>query len=287
MRVMELLDKAHTDAFGNPTPTAVRLHPTAGKAILISGHDLADLAALLEQTKDTGIQIYTHGEMLPGHGYPELKAYPHLAGNYGGAWQDQAVEFAAFPGAILMTSNCIQQPKNSYGNRIFTSGLVAWPGVMHVARKDFSPVIAAALAAPGFAEDGPDDTILVGFGHNAVLGVAGPVIDAVKAGTIRHFFLIGGCDGARSGRNYYTELAESVPTDCVILTLACGKYRFNKLDFGDLGGLPRLLDIGQCNDAYSAIKIAVRWPVRSIAASTTCRFRWCSPGMSRRRWRFC
>jgi hydroxylamine reductase len=257
MRVMGLLDKSHTDSFGNPTPTPVRLHPTKGKAILISGHDLADLAALLEQTKDTGIKIYTHGEMLPGHGYPKLKAYAHLAGNYGGAWQDQALEFAAFPGAILMTSNCIQQPKNSYGNRIFTSGAVAWPGLMHVSRKDFSPVIEAALAAPGFAEDGPDDTILTGFGHHAVLSVADQVVGAVKAGKIRHFFLIGGCDGARSGRDYYTQFAESVPDDCMILTLACGKYRFNKLQFGDIGGIPRLLDIGQCNDAYSAIQIAV------------------------------
>ena len=256
-RVMQLLDKANTDAFGNPTPTPVRLHATPGKAILVSGHDLADLAALLEQTKDTGIQVYTHGEMLPAHGYPKLKAYAHLAGNYGGAWQDQAEEFAAFPGAILMTSNCIQQPRNSYGNRIFTSGAVAWPGLTHVSRKDFSLVIAAALAAPGFAENGSDETILTGFGHHAVLSVADQVIAAVKAGKIRRFFLIGGCDGARSGRDYYTQLAESVPADCVILTLACGKYRFNKLQFGDIGGIPRLLDIGQCNDAYSAIQIAV------------------------------
>jgi len=257
MRTMQMLDKANTDAFGHPTPTPVRLHPVAGKAILVSGHDLADLAALLEQTKDTGIQIYTHGEMLPAHGYPKLKAYAHLAGNYGGAWQDQAVEFAAFPGAILMTSNCIQQPKNSYGDRIFTCGAVAWPGLEHVSRKDFSKVIAAALAAPGYDAKGPDDTILTGFGHNAVLSVADQVIGAVKAGKIRHFFLIGGCDGARSGRDYYTQLAESVPDDCIIMTLACGKYRFNKLQFGDIGGIPRLLDIGQCNDTYSAIQIAV------------------------------
>lgn len=257
LRVMQLLDTANTSAFGNPTPTPVRIHPKAGKAILISGHDLADLAALLEQTKDTGIQIYTHGEMLPAHGYPKLKTYAHLAGNYGGAWQDQAAEFAEFPGAILMTSNCIQQPKASYSDRIFTSGAVAWPGIKHVSRKDFSAVIASALAAPGYSEDGPADTILTGFGHNAVLGVADKVIDAVKAGKIRHFFLIGGCDGARSGRDYYTQLAESVPDDCVILTLACGKYRFNKLQFGDIGGIPRLLDIGQCNDTYSAIQIAV------------------------------
>ncbi|MDR3764953.1 MAG: hydroxylamine reductase [Acidobacteriota bacterium] len=257
MRVMQLLDKTHTDAFGNPVPTPVRLHPVKGKAILVSGHDLADLAALLEQTKGTGIQVYTHGEMLPAHGYPKLKAYGNLAGNYGGAWQDQAEEFAAFPGAILMTSNCIQQPKNSYGSRIFTAGAVAWPGIQHVSRKDFSAVIQSALDLPGFLEDGPADTILTGFGHNAVLSVADKVIDAVKAGQIRHFFLIGGCDGARSGRDYYTQLAEQVPSDCVILTLACGKYRFNKLQFGDIGGIPRLLDIGQCNDAYSAIQIAV------------------------------
>ncbi len=257
LRTMQMLDKANTDAFGHPTPTPVRLHPVAGKAILVSGHDLADLAALLEQTKDTGIQVYTHGEMLPAHGYPKLKAYAHLAGNYGGAWQDQAVEFAAFPGAILMTSNCIQQPKNSYGDRIFTSGAVAWPGLEHVSRKDFSPVIKAALDAPGYDANGPEDTILTGFGHNAVLSVADQVVAAVKAGKIRHFFLIGGCDGARSGRDYYTQLAESVPDDCIIMTLACGKYRFNKLQFGDIGGIPRLLDIGQCNDTYSAIQIAV------------------------------
>jgi hydroxylamine reductase len=257
LRVMQLLDKANTGAFGNPTPTPVRIHPVAGKAILVSGHDLADLAALLEQTRDTGIQIYTHGEMLPAHGYPKLKAYAHLAGNYGGAWQDQDEEFDAFPGAILMTSNCIQQPEEGYADRIFTSGAVAWPGIPHVSRKDFSLVIQAALAAPGFVTNGPDDTILTGFGHHALLSVADQVIAAVKAGKIRHFFLIGGCDGARSGRDYYTELAESVPADCVILTLACGKYRFNKLQFGDIGGIPRLLDLGQCNDAYSAIQIAV------------------------------
>jgi len=256
-RVMQLLDQANTGAFGHPVPTPVRIHPIAGKAILVSGHDLADLAALLEQTKDSGIQIYTHGEMLPAHGYPKLKAYAHLAGNYGGAWQDQAQEFAAFPGAILMTSNCIQQPKNSYGDRIFTCGAVAWPGIQHVSRKDFSTVIQAALASPGFAETGPADTILTGFGHQAVLSVADQVVAAVKAGKIRHFFLIGGCDGARSGRDYYTQLAEAVPDDCIILTLACGKYRFHKLRFGDIGGIPRLLDIGQCNDTYSAIQIAV------------------------------
>jgi hydroxylamine reductase len=256
-RVMEILDKAHTETFGHPVPSKVRLHATKGKAILVSGHDLHDLYALLEQTKGLGIQIYTHGEMLPAHGYPKLKAYEHLAGNYGGAWTDQADEFAEFPGAILMTSNCIQEPKVRYKDRIFTSGAVAWPGVLHIADQDFSPVIAAALEAPGYFEDGTNEEITVGFGHNAVLSVADKVIDAVKAGAIRHFFLIGGCDGARSGRSYYTELAESIPADCLILTLACGKFRFNKLEFGEIGGLPRLLDIGQCNDTYSALQIAL------------------------------
>jgi hydroxylamine reductase len=256
LRVMELLDTANTGTYGHPVPTRVRVTPVKGKAILVSGHDLKDLALLLEQTKDQGINIYTHGEMLPAHGYPELNKYPHLVGNYGGAWQDQAKEFDAFPGAILMTTNCIQKPKETYKGRIFTTGLVAWPGVTHISDKNFAPVIEAALAAEGFAEDGPEQYITVGFGHNAVLGVADKVIEAVKGGAIRHFFLIGGCDGAKSGRNYYTEFAQQVPKDCVILTLACGKYRFNKLDFGEIGGLPRLLDVGQCNDAYSAIKIA-------------------------------
>jgi hydroxylamine reductase len=262
LRVMELLDTANTGAYGDPEPTKVRVTPVTGKAILVSGHDLKDLEALLQQTEGKGVNIYTHGEMLPAHGYPELKKHKHLAGNYGGAWQDQRKEFEEFPGAILMTTNCIQKPKDSYLAQIFTTGLVAWPGVAHIAAaadgsKDFSAVIDAALAAPGFTEDAEEKTILVGFGHAAVLGVAPVVIDAVKSGALRHFFLIGGCDGAKSGRNYYTELAQAVPDDCVILTLACGKYRFNKLDFGDIGGVPRLLDIGQCNDAYSAIKIAV------------------------------
>jgi hydroxylamine reductase len=256
-RAMELLDQANTTAFGHPQPVQVRVHPRQGKAIVVSGHDLADLKALLEQTAGLGIQVYTHGEMLPAHGYPKLKAYSHLAGNFGGAWMNQAKEFSDFPGAVLMTSNCIQEPKANYKERIFTCGPTAWPGVRHIANRDFSPVIAAALAAPGYAEDGPADTITVGFGREAVLGVAGQVIDAVKAGAIRHFFLIGGCDGAKPGRDYYTELAQSVPNDCVILTLACGKFRFNRLQFGDIGGIPRLLDIGQCNDAYSAIRIAV------------------------------
>ncbi len=250
LRVMELLDHANTGAYGHPEPTAVRIEPVKGKAILVSGHDLKDLAELLKQTEGKGINVYTHGEMLPAHAYPHLKKYPHLAGNYGGAWQDQQKEFDAFPGAILMTTNCIQKPQETYKARIFTSGLVAWPGVTHVGDGDFSPVIESALEADGFTEDGSDKTIMVGFAHHAVMGVADKVIEAVKGGDIRHFFLIGGCDGARSGRNYYTELAEAVPEDCVILTLACGKFRFNKLDFGDIGGIPRLLDCGQCNDAY-------------------------------------
>jgi len=256
LKIMGLLDAANTGAYGNPEPTAVRITPRKGKAIVVSGHDLKDLEELLKQTEGTGINVYTHGEMLPAHGYPGLKKYPHLAGNYGGAWQDQRDEFDAFPGAILMTTNCIQKPRESYMGRIFTSGLVAWPGVRHIGDRNFRPLIDAALAAPGFAEDAPEKTILAGFGHAAVLGVAEKVIAAVKAGKIRRFFLIGGCDGAKPGRNYYTELAEAVPDDCVILTLACGKYRFNKLAFGDIGGIPRLLDCGQCNDAYSAIRIA-------------------------------
>jgi hydroxylamine reductase len=257
LKVMEMLDRIHTDTFGHPEPTPVRIDPLKGKAILVSGHDLKDLEELLRQTAGKGISIYTHGEMLPAHAYPRLRAYPHLAGNFGGAWQDQKVEFAQFPGAILITTNCIQEPQPSYQDRIFTTGHVGWPGIRHVENGDFAPVIDAALAAPGFQEDGPGKTILTGFGHNAVLGVADQVIAAVKSGKIRHFFLIGGCDGARSGRDYYTEFAESVPEDCVILTLACGKYRFNKLEFGDIGGIPRLLDMGQCNDAYSAIQVAL------------------------------
>ncbi|HEY3297648.1 MAG TPA: hydroxylamine reductase [Armatimonadota bacterium] len=257
LKAMELLDAANTGAYGHPEPTAVRIEPVKGKSILVSGHDLKDLEELLKQTEGTGINVYTHGEMLPAHGYPKLKAYKHLVGNYGGAWQDQIKEFDAFPGAILMTTNCIQRPKETYKARIFTSGLVAWPGVDHICDRDFTPVIEAALEAPGFAEDGADKTITVGFGRNAVLNVAGPVIEAVKSGAIRHFFLVGGCDGAKSGRNYYTEFAEKAPKDTVILTLACGKFRFNKMDLGDINGIPRLLDIGQCNDAYSAIQIAV------------------------------
>ena len=262
LKVMEMLDAANTGAYGHPEPTQVRVTWAKGKAIVVSGHDLKDLEELLKQTKGKEINVYTHGEMLPAHGYPGLKKYKHLVGNYGSAWQDQRREFDEFPGAILMTTNCIQKPKDSYKDRIFTTGLVAWPGVTHIpakadGTKDFTPVIEAALAAPGFAEDAEGKTITVGFGRAAVLGVAETVIDAVKKGAIKHFFLIGGCDGAKPGRNYYTEFAHSVPDDCVILTLACGKYRFNKLDFGEIGGIPRLLDVGQCNDSYSAVKIAL------------------------------
>ena len=257
LRTMEILDAANTGAYGHPVPTSVRVTPVKGKAILVSGHDLRDLALLLEQTVGTGIQVYTHGEMLPAHAYPGLKKYPHLAGNYGGAWQDQREEFEAFPGAILMTTNCIQQPRDSYKARIFTSGLVAWPGVRHIADESFRPVIEAALAMEGFLGDRHEQRITVGFGRQAVLNVADKVIGAVKSGALKHFFLIGGCDGAKAGRNYFTDLAEAVPEDCAILTLACGKFRFNKLEFGNIGGIPRLLDVGQCNDAYSAIQIAV------------------------------
>jgi hydroxylamine reductase len=256
LKVMEMLDGAHTDTFGHPTPTTVRITPVAGKAILVTGHDMEDLAKLLQQTEGTGVQVYTHGEMLTAHSYPELRKYAHLVGNYGGAWQDQVEEFDAFPGAVLFTTNCLQAPRESYKGRIFTTGLVAFPGVKHVERDDFSQVVAAAKAAPGFVSSAPEKRITIGFGHKAVLGVADKVIAGVKSGAIKRFFLVGGCDGAKTGRNYYTDFAKAVPKDCVILTLACGKYRFNKLEFGDIGGIPRLLDLGQCNDAYSAIRIA-------------------------------
>ena len=256
--VMELLDRANTSVYGHPEPTKARVTPIKGKCIVVSGHDLRDLELLLQQTEGKGINIYTHGEMLPCLAYPGLKKYRHLVGNYGGAWQNQREEFDKFPGAVLMTTNCIQKPKDSYMGRIFTTGLVAWPGATHIdEKKDFTPVIEAALAAPGFTEDEPEHWINVGFARNTVMSVAGKVIDLVKAGKIRHFFLIGGCDGAKPGRSYYTDFATSVPKDCVILTLACGKYRFNKLEFGDIDGIPRLLDAGQCNDAYSAVRIAM------------------------------
>ncbi len=257
LRAMELLDAGNTGTYGHPVPTKVPLGAKQGKAILVSGHDLKDLEDLLKQTEGKGINVYTHGEMLPCHGYPELKKYSHFYGHYGTAWQNQAKEFAAFPGAILMTTNCIQKPVDSYKDNIFTTGLVGWPGVQHIADKNFAPVVEKALAMPGFAADTPGKEVMVGFGHNAVMGVAGQVIEAVKNKAIRHFFLVGGCDGAKTGRNYYTELVEKIPSDCVVLTLACGKFRFFDKDLGDIGGIPRLLDIGQCNDAHSAIQIAV------------------------------
>jgi len=256
LRAMELLDAANTGTYGHPVPTPVPLGAKAGKAILVSGHDLKDLEQILKQTDGRGINVYTHGEMLPCHGYPELKKFPHFYGHYGTAWQNQAKEFDAFPGAIVMTTNCIQKPRDSYKDRIFTTGLVGWPGVRHIADKDFSAVIAKAIDLPGFAEDTDGKTVMVGFARNAVLGVAGQVIEAVKNKAIRHFFLVGGCDGAKPGRDYYTRFVEQVPADCVVLTLACGKFRFFDKDLGDIGGIPRLLDVGQCNDAYSAIKIA-------------------------------
>ncbi len=255
--VMELLDKANTTTYGHPAPTRVRITPLKGKAIVVSGHDLRDLELLLKQTEGKGINIYTHGEMLPCHGYPKLKAYKHLAGHFGTAWQNQQREFPEFPGAILMTTNCIQRPRESYKDRIFTTGLVAFPGVPHIGPdKNFSPVIKAALEAPGYAADGETKYITVGFGHNAVLSVADKLIALVKAGKIKRFFLIGGCDGSKPDRNYYTEFARLVPNDALILTLACGKFKFNRLEFGEIEGIPRLLDVGQCNDSYSAIQIA-------------------------------
>jgi hydroxylamine reductase len=257
LRAMELLDAANTGAYGHPVPTAVSLGAKKGKAILVSGHDLKDLEELLKQTEGKGINIYTHGEMLPCHGYPGLKKYSHLSGHYGTAWQNQAKEFAEFPGAILMTTNCIQRPTPAYKSNIFTTGLVGWPDVAHIAGNDFSPVIRRALELPGFTEDKAGKSVMVGFARNAVMGVAGKVIEAVKGKKIRHFFLVGGCDGAKPGRNYYTQFVEQVPKDCIVLTLACGKFRFFDKDLGAIGGIPRLLDVGQCNDAYSAIQIAV------------------------------
>lgn len=256
LRAMELLDAGNTGTYGHPVPTEVPLGAKKGKAILVSGHDLKDLELLLKQTEGKGINIYTHGEMLPAHGYPELKKYPHFYGHYGTAWQNQGKEFSEFPGAILMTTNCIQKPVESYKNNIFTTGLVGWPGVTHIKDKDFTTVINKALEMEGFPEDTDKSSVMVGFARNTVLGVAGKVIDAVKSKAIRHFFLIAGCDGAKPGRNYYTEFVEKVPKDCMVLTLACGKFRFFDKKLGDIGGIPRLLDVGQCNDAYSAIQIA-------------------------------
>ena len=257
LKAMELLDAANTGTYGHPVPTRVPLGVKKGKAILVSGHDLKDVYELLKQTEGKGIQVYTHGEMLPCHGYPELKKYEHFYGHYGTAWQNQKKEFAEFPGAILMTTNCIQNPKDTYQENIFTTGLVGWPGVKHIAGKDFSAVIEKALELPGFPEDREGKTVMVGFARNAVLSVAGQIVEAVKSKAIRHFFLVAGCDGAKPGRNYYTEFVEKVPSDSVVLTLACGKFRFFDKNLGDIGGIPRLLDIGQCNDAYSAVQIAV------------------------------
>ena len=256
--VMAILDKGETDAYGHPQPTAVNVRPLAGKAILISGHDLKDLQMLLEQTAGTGINVYTHGEMLPAHGYPELKKFPHLAGNYGSGWQNQQVEFAKFPGPVVMTSNCIIDPNvGNYGDRIWTRSIVGWPGVQHLEGEDFAQVISQALQLPGFRYSEIEQEITVGFGRQTLLSAADTVIDLVATKKLRHIFLIGGCDGSRGERSYFTDLAVSVPKDCLIMTLACGKYRFNKLDFGTIEGLPRLLDVGQCNDAYSAIILAV------------------------------
>lgn len=261
VEVMRLLDEANTTKFDNPSPHSVNVNPKKGPFIIVSGHDLRDLEMLLEQTKGKGINIYTHGEMLPAHGYPSLKKYPHLVGNYGSAWQNQQKEFDNLPGCILMTTNCLMRPRETYKDRIFTTNVVGWEGVKNIkvsedGTKDFSEIIAKALELGGFTDDQEAQEILVGFGHHATLSHAGTIVNAVKAGQVNHFFLIGGCDGARPGRNYYTEFATQVPQDCIILTLACGKYRFNKLDFGTVAGLPRLLDIGQCNDAYSAVRIA-------------------------------
>lgn len=257
-RIMAILDKGETQAYGNPTPVTVNVRPVAGKAILISGHDLKDLQMLLEQTEGKGINIYTHGEMLPAHGYPELKKYKHLVGNYGSGWQNQQIEFAKFPGPVLMTSNCIIDPNvGNYGDRIWTRSIVGWPGVKHITGDDFSEMIEQAQSLEGFPYNEIEHLITVGFGRETLLNAADTVIDLVSQKKLRHVFLVGGCDGSRGERSYYTDLAREIPQDCLIMTLACGKYRFNKLDFGTLEGLPRLLDVGQCNDAYSAIMLAV------------------------------
>jgi hydroxylamine reductase len=262
VKIMEVLDKANNEKYSSPAPQKVNVNLKKGPFIVISGHDLRDLEMLLEQTEGKGINIYTHGEMLPSHGYPMLNKHSHLVGNFGGAWQNQQKEFDGIPGCILMTTNCLMKPKDSYKDRIFSTSVVGWDGVKHIANdenghKDFSEIINKALELGGFEKDEEVKEILVGFGHKATLSHAETIINAVKDGKVRHFFLIGGCDGAKTGRNYYTEFAQLVPNDCIILTLACGKYRFNKLEFGEVAGLPRLLDIGQCNDAYSAVRIAL------------------------------
>ena len=262
VKIMEVLDKANNEKYSSPSPQKVNVNIKKGPFIVISGHDLRDLEMLLEQTEGKGINIYTHGEMLPSHGYPMLNKYSHLVGNFGGAWQNQQKEFDSIPGCILMTTNCLMKPKDSYKDRIFSTSVVGWDGIKHIQNdengyKDFSEIINKALELGGFEKDEEVKEILVGFGHKATLSHAETIIKAVKDGKVRHFFLIGGCDGAKTGRNYYTEFAQLVPNDCIILTLACGKYRFNKLEFGEVAGLPRLLDIGQCNDAYSAVRIAL------------------------------
>ena len=264
LQCMALLDKANTESYGTPTPVTVPLTVEKGPFIVITGHDLHDLKLLLEQTAGKGVNIYTHGEMLPAHGYPELKKYPHLKGNFGTAWQNQQKEFADIPAPVLFTTNCLMPPKASYADRVFTTAVVSYPEITHIGEdKDFTPVIEKALALGGYNEDKPftgingGSTVVTGFGHGAVLSVAEQVIEAVKSGAIRHFFLVGGCDGARPGRNYYTEFVKKTPADTVVLTLACGKFRFNDLDLGTIGGLPRLMDVGQCNDAYGAVKIAL------------------------------
>ena len=261
LAIMKTLDEANTACYGNPSPHRVEVHRRKGPFIVVSGHDFKDLEMLLQQTEGTGVNVYTHGELLPGHGYEGLKKYPHLVGNFGGAWQEQQKEFDDLPGCILMTTNCLMRPRESYRDRIYSTNVVGWDGVKHIGKKengekDFSEIIAQARALGGYTEDQAPKEILVGFGHEAALGYAGRIVEAVKTGKLRHFFLIGGCDGARPGRNYYTEFARMVPEDCMILTLACGKYRFNKMEFGEVAGLPRLLDVGQCNDAYSAVRIA-------------------------------
>jgi hydroxylamine reductase len=255
LRVMEMLNNAHTSTFGKPTPATVPTGTKAGPGIVVTGHDLLDLYELLKQTEGKGINVYTHGEMLPAHGYPELRKFKHLVGNYGTAWQNQKKEFEEFSGAILVTTNCVMIPKDSYKDRMFTCGIAGVSGVKHITNRDFSEVIDKALSQPPLPEN-PQGTLNTGFHYTAVLGLADKIIEAVKAGKIRHFFFIGGCDGAKPGRNYFTEIAEKVPDDCVILTAACGKYRLNARDYGDIDGIPRLLDTGQCNDCYSAVKIA-------------------------------
>jgi hydroxylamine reductase len=252
-----MLDRAHTARFGNPVPTEVDTGTRKGPGILITGHDLLDLYELLKQTEGTGVNVYTHSEMLPAHSYPELKRFKHLAGNYGGAWQEQKKDFNAFSGPILATTNCVLiPPENSYLSRFYTIGVTGIPGAVHLNDRDFKPVIEKAKTLLSLPE-APGKKITTGFHHTAILALADKIVVAVKSGKIRHFFLIGGCDGAKPGRNYYTEFAEQVPKDCVILTLACGKYRFNKLDFGAIDGIPRLIDVGQCNNAYSAIQVAL------------------------------